>query len=543
MESFFHVFPFDWTTLQNVSAVLGLVAVLLGLLAFISRRALRRDEKRSRMVAEQVAVLIAGRMVARSQEDGDRFSLKESNSIKTLIVEAVLALDALDRRTGRRAIEQLKSENSTLASEIFAEIARTKREEAERAARQAASALRHQGALALPRDAQGALSRFQQAFTLDPADAENLLALALVQFRLGDIPSVEALIETARGGAGLQGREDIVGLVDMFAGVLHLRRGRLPQAIEKFEAAKRIFEEHGDIRALVDAMMALASTQMKAGQLDGALASYNKAAALCTENNYELGLAQLYADLGLLLQGLGQLAEAEQILLKSFTIADRHGEITIASVAVGNLALLYRETQDLDRAEEMMRRALQLEGRMKHKDGMARANLNLGTILFEKGRFDEAAAHFKESLSLYQELDLPEHASNAVYNLGNAHRALKQAGEAEACYRLAIDLFMSANDAAGVAKAAGNLGAVYLDGGRLDDAEAEFNVALDAAREAGEGRGIAMQMRNLAVLAHMRGQTEEACTRLRKSLALCVEIDAPTEALELKVLMGQIGCL
>ena len=102
---------------------------------------------------------------------------------------------------------------------------------------------------------------------------------------------------------------------------------------------------------------------------------------------------------------------------------------------------------------------------------------------------------------------------------------------------------MSANDAAGVAKAAGNLGAVFLDGGRLDDAEAEFNVALDAAREAGEGRGIAMQMRNLAVLSHMRGQTEEACARLRKSLALCVEIDAHTEALELRVLMGQIGCL
>ena len=33
----------------------------------------------------------------------------------------------------------------------------------------------------------------------------------------------------------------------------------------------------------------------------------------------------------------------------------------IASVAAGNLALLYRETQDLDRAEEMVRQALQLE--------------------------------------------------------------------------------------------------------------------------------------------------------------------------------------
>ena len=99
-------------------------------------------------------------------------------------------------------------------------------------------------------------------------------------------------------------------------------------------------------------MMALASTQMKAGQLDNALANYNKAAALCTKFNYELGLAQLYADLGLLLQGLGQFSEAEQMLLKSFTVAEKLEEIAIASVAAGNLALLYRETQDLDRAEE-----------------------------------------------------------------------------------------------------------------------------------------------------------------------------------------------
>jgi hypothetical protein len=51
-----------------------------------------------------------------------------------------------------------------------------------------------------------------------------------------------------------------------------------------------------------------------------------------------------------------------------------------------------------------------------------------------------------------------------------------------------------------------------------------------------------MQMRNLAVLAHARGETVAACEGLRRSLALCTEIDARTEAVELKVLMGQIGC-
>jgi tetratricopeptide (TPR) repeat protein len=543
MESFTRVFPLDWTALQNVLLVIGALAAVMGLLAFLARRTLRKDARQGRIAAEQIALLITGEMMARSQEEGDRFSLKESNSIKSLIADAVLALGAEGTRRTRRAIRQLKSTDSALATQIFAEGARSGRKDAAQASRHAAAALRHQGALTLPTDPEAALSLFKQAFELDPANAENLLALALVQFRLGDIPSVEALIELSQEGADHAGREDIAGVIDMFAGVLHLRRGRLQEAIDKFESASRIFESREDPKALVDAMMALASTQMKAGNLDGALANYNKAAALCTKFNYEIGLAQLYADLGLLLQGLGKFSEAEQMLLKGFAVADKHEELTIASVVAGNLALLYRETQDLDRAEEMVRQSLQLEERLKHKDGVARANLNLGTILFEKARFDEAAACFKESLRLYETLGLPEHASNAVYNLGNAHRALKQSAQAETCYRRAIGLFMNANDASGVAKSAGNLGAVYLDGGRFDEAEEEFRVALDAARDAGEGRAIAMQMRNLAVLAHMRGKPEEACKRLRESLELCTEIDARTEALELKVLMGQIGCL
>jgi tetratricopeptide (TPR) repeat protein len=541
MESFNRVFPFDTTTLEYVALVVGVLVLLAGLLAFLAGRARRRDRTQSRIAAEQIALMLTGQMMARSQEAGDRFSLKESNSIKTLIADAVLALGADGARAKRRAISRLKMSDTAPATRLFADAARARREEAERVARQAAAAIRHQGALTLPNDPLAALELFQRAYDLDPANAENLLALALVQFRLGDIPRVESLLEKAHQADG--GREDIAGMIDMFAGVLHLRRGRHKEAIEKFEAASRIFEAREDAKSLVDAMMALASTQMKAGNLDGALANYNKAAALCTKFNYEIGLAQLYADLGLLLQNLGKFSEAEQMLLKSFSVAEKHDELTIASVVAGNLGLLYRETQDLDRAEEMVRQALQLESRLKHSDGVARANLNLGTILFEKARFEDAATHFKESLRLYEELGLAEHASNAVYNLGNAHRAMKKAAEAESCYRKAVELFMSSNNASGVAKAAGNLGAVYLDSGRFDDAEEEFSVALDAAREAGEGRSIAMQMRNLAVLYHMRGKPEEACRRLREALELCNKIEARTEALELKVLMGQIGCL
>jgi tetratricopeptide (TPR) repeat protein len=384
-----------------------------------------------------------------------------------------------------------------------------------------------------------ALDRFREAAALDPASADNLLALALAHLRADDLESIESL----RAAAEADGeRPNGAGTLDMFAGILRFRRGDLVGAIENFSAARSDFEAEDDAKGEVDALIALANAELQAGSRDGALLNFNRAAALCTENKYELGFAQLYADLGLLLQSLGKTPEAEQMIIRSLATADRLGETAIAALAAGNLALLYRETHDLDRAEEMARQALRLEGQLERKDGVARASLNLGTILFERARLDEAGARFAEALRLYEELGPPERAAQAMFNLGNVHRAQKRTGEAEASYRKAVELFLSANDAGGVAGASGNLGSLFLEAGRLAEAEDEFNIALDAAREAGDKRAVAMQMRNLAVLAHASGETTAACEGLRQSLALCMEIDAHTEAVELKVLMGQIGC-
>ena len=538
METFSRVFPLDWVAIRNALIVLALVAAAFAALFAVLWQLRGRRERRQKVLAEQIAVQIAGEMMTSGRRDGDRFALKESNSVKRLVREAVLALSAEDPRIAGRAIARLDVAKPEPAAEILAAVARAKRAEAEQAAREAAAALRHQGALTLAGDPGEALDLFGEAAAHDPASTDNLLALALAYFRANDLESIESLGAAAEAGEPLNG----VGAIDMFAAILHFRRGNLADAIEKFSAAKDRFEAEGDAKDEVDALIALANAELQAGNRDGALLNFNRAAALCTDNKYELGFAQLYADLGLLLLSLGKTQEAEQMMIKSLAIADRLGETAIAALAAGNLSLLYRETQDLDRAEAMGRQALRFEGQLERKDGVARASLNLGTILFERARLDEAGARFAESLRLYEELGAPERAAQALFNLGNVHRARKRTDEAETSYRKAVDLFLSVNDAGGVAGASGNLGTLYLEAGRLAEAGDEFNTALDAAREAGDKRAIAMQTRNLAVLAHARGETVAACEGLRRSLALCTEIDAHTEAVELKVLMGQIGC-
>jgi tetratricopeptide (TPR) repeat protein len=538
METFSRVFPLDFATIGNVLIVLGLVAAAFAALAALLWQLRNRREWRQRAMAEKIAVQMTGEMMTTGRRDGDRFALKESSSIKRLVREAALALSAEDPRLAGRAMARLDAAEPEPGAEILAAIVRTKRAEAEQASGEAADMLRHQGALTLAGDPGKALDLFREAVALSPASTDNLLALGLAYFRAGDLDSLESLSDAAQAGEPLDG----VGVLNLFAAILHFRRGNLAEAIEKFSAAKDRFAAEGDAKGEVDALIALANAELQAGNRDAALLNFNRAAALCTENKYEIGFAQLYADLGLLLLSLGKTQEAEQMMIKSLAIADRLGETAIAALAAGNLSLLYRETQDLERAEAMARQALRFEGQLERKDGVARASLNLGTILFERARLDEAGARFAESLSLYEELGPPDRAAQAWFNLGNVHRARKQTDDAETSYRTAVDLFLSVNDAAGVAGASGNLGTLYLEAGRLAEAEDEFNIALDAAREAGDKRAIAMQMRNLAVLAHARGETGTACEGLRQSLALCTEIDAHTEAVELKVLMGQIGC-
>lgn len=57
--------PSHWTALETLFAVMLLLAVLAAVGGFLLRRVLRKDEEQNRIDAEQIAVMVAGKMVAR----------------------------------------------------------------------------------------------------------------------------------------------------------------------------------------------------------------------------------------------------------------------------------------------------------------------------------------------------------------------------------------------------------------------------------------------------------------------------------------------
>lgn len=145
------------------------------------------------------------------------------------------------------------------------------------------------------------------------------------------------------------------------------------------------------------------------------------------------------------LRGAGKALEAEASLRRALALAPNLAEIH------ANLALLLEERGALAEAEDHYRQALAL------KPEQPQARLNFGAFLAIQKRFAEAEDVYRQALAITP--DSPA----ALSNLGVLLASLKREEEAEACYRRALAL------APDYRKAAFNLAYLLLRQGRYEE--------------------------------------------------------------------------
>jgi arylsulfatase A-like enzyme/Flp pilus assembly protein TadD len=153
----------------------------------------------------------------------------------------------------------------------------------------------------------------------------------------------------------------------------YLQTGRAPKAIPHLEAALRLSPELADHYTAL-----LGDARLLTGDLDAALADYERAARLNPENPT--------AQIGLMLRALrgGSLAEAEAHAARARELGLDRG--VAAHINIGRN---WERLGQLQRALASFERALQLEpeSRLAHMD--------LGILLVRLGRADQADAHLK----------------------------------------------------------------------------------------------------------------------------------------------------
>jgi tetratricopeptide (TPR) repeat protein len=193
-------------------------------------------------------------------------------------------------------------------------------------------------------------------------------------------------------------------------GALHLREGRVEQAVASFERALVLKPRH------THALANLANARLAEGKTAEALALFQQVLALAPDD------AKAHADLGQALETTGSATDAESHYRRAIALDD--------TLAEGHF-LLGRRLLTLNRAADAtphFERALALY------DGYAEAHYHLGLVRLAEERPGDATNCFRRTLEL-----TPDHVF-ALNNLGLLLIGSGHASEAEPLHRRAAQL-------------------------------------------------------------------------------------------------------
>lgn len=228
--------------------------------------------------------------------------------------------------------------------------------------------------------------------TLPQAQALNYLSLAYQN--LGDTQSAQTAIETSLNLLQPLEFQDgrMAGLLAQAwntRGKLNLSQGNADAALESWQQAQFYYDRAGDETGRFGARLNLAQTWQSLGQ-------YRKAATLLEELNAQLQVqpdtlvkANSLQSLGIVLQTVGDLVRAKDILEQSWGISDRLDDLEVTSATLLSLGNLAKDFQQNDVAISYYREAAKLAMRPLTK---VQAQLNAVTLYLAAENWDEAVA-------------------------------------------------------------------------------------------------------------------------------------------------------
>jgi len=258
------------------------------------------------------------------------------------------------------------------------------------------------------------------------------------------------------------------------------------------------------------------------------------------EKTFEPGhpsIAIRQSNLAQVLQDLGQLEEARDLLRKALASAEKTFEPGHPSIAIrqSNLALVLKGLGQLEEARDLLRKALASDEKtfaLGHPSIAIRQS-NLATVLQDLGQLEEARDLLRKALASAEKTFAPGHPSIAIRQ-SNLALVLKGLGQLEEARDLLRKALASAEKTfepghPSIARSQSNLATVLQDLGQSEEARDLLRKALASNEKTFEPGhpSIANRQSNLATVLQDLGQLEEARDLLRKALASAEKTFAP----------------
>ncbi len=307
----------------------------------------------------------------------------------------------------------------------------------------------------LHRERRGSEARAVLEPYLAVVDAGNDLTLAAKMFTLyagvldslGDIEKADDAFRTA-----LHLREeadDPNGLAVVYYNYAEFcaQRSDDIKALEYFVKAYDIEKELGLDAQLAQSACQISVIHAQQKNREKALGYYSEAQKCATRSGVPMVIALTKANGAALFERLGDQSRRLTALLDAKTYLDRYPFDSIKAMVLGNLALMYIESDKLDEAEPLLERALAISTKEEHKYA-------IGYWLFIKGKLRNKQERYEEGIALLEDaVRMLAEVKAHVYTLkafGELAQAQAESGfMAEACRSMAqwAQMYIEEHDA------------------------------------------------------------------------------------------------
>ncbi|PLX01141.1 MAG: hypothetical protein C0594_14215 [Marinilabiliales bacterium] len=309
-------------------------------------------------------------------------------------------------------------------------------------------------------------------------------------------------------------------------GSLYNAQGKYEKAIDVLEKALKKDKQAGTNPA--NRFNNIALVYHSWGQFSKAIHYYDKA----IDNGKETFANQVpeyYYNKSLSLIALDKYFEAEDLIMKTITMADSLGLQKSLPAYYNSLGMTYNSLGRYDEAIELYQKSLELAQKQNSMSDISVAYNNIGYVYSCWGANDKALEYYKKSITLDKENNFESFLSRKLNNIGGIYYNMDQYTKAEKYYMEALRLDRKDKRIADVCTDLNNLGSLYLATQKLDKALEHFNESLKIAQEENMISNEAIAMHNIGLYYSAKKENKEAEKHFLFALEKQKELNAKGE--------------
>ncbi|HLU08928.1 MAG TPA: tetratricopeptide repeat protein [Oceanobacillus sp.] len=261
---------------------------------------------------------------------------------------------------------------------------------------------------------------------------------------------------------------------------------------------------------------------LKDGQLPAAIQEWTAALALYEEQKAHSQLARLYCDIANARKALGQTARAmkdyEQALMELNSVEEY--DLETRGLVLSNAANAYVDQGDVESADAFFTESISIATRTGDKAAESTRNGNYGYFLLTVGRPRRAISTLERALRTSQSLGLKLQQAIQTDNLGLAYDSLADYEIALTHHTKALELVEELNQPYWKAIIRVNLANTLIALARLVEAQPHIDEALEYGRSSENNEVLVRALTATALLAVQQGKPADAEAPLNEAIAL-----------------------